>query len=175
MRNTSTQLSSESKWVFERHYNRIDKCQISGLQSLVFSLAVLELEITVHKQDTEADYRSLLRNYVALCNEAIEANRNKFPYSHLWRAAMENQDNTHLTFELIDDRPKCDLPIKLSEERLIPREEKNPDCNPYKDRVMVVKMSYLEKVLNNPAEFIANPALLDWEWLTLAKIKQQTT
>lgn len=114
------------------------------------------------------DYTPLLQQYIDLYNLTMSSNSDRFPYCHIWHAALQRSNNTFLTFELIDDRPKASIPVMIAGDRL--QQDRNPsndnfDCE---HRVMRVKMSELEKVMERPERCLANPSLLDWNWMMRA-------
>jgi len=109
------------------------------------------------------EYEQVFQQYLEICNRAIEQNKNKFPYTEIWGArlkTLENEMNIHAV--VFDDRPKLayilqltkDMKIKIVEKKIIPPEDSWP-----------FTYQYLKRVVDNPQEYIENPAKLEWGWL----------
>jgi hypothetical protein len=109
------------------------------------------------------DYQEVFQKYLEICNQAIEHNRNTFPYTEIWGARF-NTLETEATLDAIiyDDRPKAaftlrltkDMKIEIVNKRLLSQEEEWP-----------FTYQYLKRVVDNPKEYIENPAKLEWGWL----------
>lgn len=109
------------------------------------------------------DYERVFQQYLAICNRAIEQNKNKFPYTEIWGTrlkALEEIMKIHAV--VFDDRPKIsfvlgltpDMKIKILEKKPIPPEDAWP-----------FTYQYLKRVVDNPKEYVDNPARLEWGWL----------
>ena len=105
--------------------------------------------------------QDLFRQYLDICNQAIETNKDAFPYKHIWEAAeqLQSKEGMHLT--VYDDEPKCDYQIKIHDKHLEVVEEKEEEIAPG----WRVNTSYLKRVIDNPDEYINEPGKLDWHWL----------
>ncbi len=119
------------------------------------------------EQQSEAqDYEEVFQQYLEICNRAIERNKNKFPYTEIWGARLKLlEDELKIQAIVYDDRPKLaymlrltkDMKIEIVEKKTIPPE----DAWPFTYR-------YLRRVVDNPEEYIENPAKLEWGWLKTA-------
>jgi hypothetical protein len=111
------------------------------------------------------EYEKVFQQYLEICNRAIKQNRKKFPYTEIWGARFKKLDaEKEATLQAIvyDDRPKVaftlkltkDMKIKIVEKKPIPAAEEWP-----------FTYQYLKRVVDNPKEYIENPAKLEWGWL----------
>lgn len=110
-----------------------------------------------------AEYERVFRHYVEVCNRAIEANKDKFPYTEIWGARLKSlQDEVKIHAVVFDDRPKLAYMLRLTKEMKIEIAEKKElppeDAWPF-------TYQYLKRVVEHPQEYIANPARLQWGWL----------
>jgi len=113
--------------------------------------------------NTTEEYEEVFQKYLDICNQAIEYNKNKFPYTEIWGAHF-NALKTEAILEAVvyDDRPKLSCKLRLTKDMRIEIIEKKPielqDEWPFNYR-------YLKRVVDNPKEYIENPAKLEWGWL----------
>ena len=122
----------------------------------------LELRLKSNN-DQPLDYEQVFHQYLEICNQAIEHNKNKFPYTEIWGARFDKLE-TEATLEAIiyDDRPKAvfnlrltkDMKIEIVKKKLLSDEEEWP-----------FTYQYIKRVVDNPKEYIENPAKLEWGWL----------
>jgi hypothetical protein len=119
---------------------------------------------TVEEEITPVeDYESVFERYLEICNQAIEKNRNNFPYSEIWKARWKMLGkNNILQCAVYDDRPKIIYTLHMTEDMKINIVEKTYVAP---DEVWPFKYTYLKHVVDNPAEYIEHPANLDWGWL----------
>jgi len=116
------------------------------------------------KKDKDAqEYEKIFQEYLEICNQAIEKNKDKFPYTEIWGARMKLMEKeTKIEAIVYDDRPKLscmlrltkDMKIEIVEKKTIPPEEAWP-----------FTYQYLKRVVDHPKEYIENPAKLEWGWL----------
>ena len=109
------------------------------------------------------EYELVFQKYLEICNRAIEQNRNKFPYTEIWGARFKTlETEATLNAVVYDDRPKAafmlrltkDMKIEIVEKKSVPADEEWP-----------FTYQYLKRVVDNPKEYIENPATLEWGWL----------
>lgn len=101
-----------------------------------------------------------LCSYIALCNEVMDANQTRFPYIQIWRALESEIAGRPIEYSVVRDT-ECarvtasfvDLKINIT-----------PSCkmNGWPNVTHKFEWPYMSSVLNKPAKFIANPALVDW-------------
>jgi len=107
----------------------------------------------------EQDYEQVFQKYLEICNQAIEQNKNKFPYTEIWGARFNSLEKEAMLRAIIyDDRPKAafmlrltkDMKIEIAEKKPLPPEEEWP-----------FTYQYLKRVVDNPKDYIDNPANLE--------------
>lgn len=113
---------------------------------------------------TVEEYERIFERYLDICNQAIEKNKDKFPYMEIWKARWKNlgPDGT-LRCAVYDDRPKIVYTLQLTKDMKIKIIEKTPAAP---EDVWPFTYTYLKHVVDNPQDYIEHPATLDWGWLT---------
>src|SRR5476649_2014368 len=74
------------------------------------------------KKETAAveEYERIFERYLDVCNEAIEKNKAKFPYTEIWGARWKNLGkNNIIRCAVYDDRPKMIYTLQLTEDMKI--------------------------------------------------------
>ncbi len=113
--------------------------------------------------ETVEEYERVFERYLDICNQAIEKNKDKFPYMEIWKARWKNLTPDHtLHCAVYDDRPKIIYTLHLTEDMKIEILKKTHVAD---DDVWPFKYSYLKHVVDNSQEYIEHPANLDWGWL----------
>ena len=104
----------------------------------------------------------MFKKYLEICNKALSENKDRFPYKFILDAAKEKLSEKTVSIELYDDRPKLQCDVKMVDNQIdvVECKEINAQNLPWQ-----VKLSYLQRVIENPDEFIENPAKIDWDWL----------
>ncbi len=117
------------------------------------------------KSSTES-YQALLQQYLQLCNEALAANKDRFPYAQIWQAAEQALRDGKVEFALVDDAPKARLCVALSDAHIECVENGAGD-----EDVPVQRISadYIQTILASREDVIANPSLIDWNWMKMVK------
>jgi Fe-S-cluster containining protein len=110
------------------------------------------------------EYERVFERYLEICNQAIEKNKDKFPYLEIWKARCKDlgPDNV-LQCAIYDDRPKVIYTLQLTDDMKIKIIKK---AHAAREDAWPFKYSYLKQVTDNPDDYIAHPANLDWGWLT---------
>jgi hypothetical protein len=112
---------------------------------------------------TTAEYERVFETYLGVCNQAIEKNKDKFPYMEIWRARWKSLEQGDLfQCAVYDERPKIIYTLRLIEDMKIKIIEKTHIVS--KD-VWPLTFSYLKHVTDHPQDYIDHPANLDWGWL----------
>jgi hypothetical protein len=119
---------------------------------------------TAQDSATVEEYERVFERYLDVCNQAIEKNKDKFPYMEIWKARWKSlgYDNV-VQCAVYDDRPKIVYSLQLTEDmqiKIIGKTFVPPEG------VWPFRYSYLKHVVDNPKEYIEHPANLDWGWLT---------
>ena len=117
-----------------------------------------------------SDYDALFLAYLRVCNEALEANKDCYPYmrimqeievrlkSHAVRVAIIGKDENH---------PEALYDLVIEDQRLA---VKPPHKKPRVICPWRITRQFLEDVAQNPKAYINNPAQLKWEWLNSCDI-----
>lgn len=114
--------------------------------------------------EKSADTSNLFTRALNVINAALEKNRNETPYSQLL-AASEKVLGDHnvgvAVYESDASAPFDYYTVRFRDGsfELVSRGKQEPDVG------WKVSRGYLEKVAENPDEYIDHPAKLDWEWL----------
>ena len=110
----------------------------------------------------EAEYELVFQQYLEICNRAIEQNKNKFPYTEIWGVRFKALEAEAMLHAIVyDDRPKAAFTLRLTKDMKIEIVEKKPVPN----EEWPFTYQYLKRVVDNPKEYIENPAKLEWGWL----------
>jgi hypothetical protein len=115
--------------------------------------------MTVTVQECER----LFERYIDVCNQAIERNKDKFPYKEIWQAWWKTRGpDDILQIAVHDDKPKIGFTLRLTEDRILKIIEKTHVAL---DDVWPLQLSFLKHVVDEPEGYIEYPARLDWGYL----------
>ena len=116
-----------------------------------------------HKKS--ADYDALFAEYLRVCNEALETNKDCFPYYCVMQE-IEDRLKTHVVQVSIYDKdehhPEALYDLIIKDQCLA---VKPPHKKPHVKCPWRITRQFLEEVAANPQTYINNPAQLNWEWL----------
>jgi hypothetical protein len=109
------------------------------------------------------EYEHVFQQYLEICNRAIKQNKGKFPYTEIWGERVKDlKEDVNIHAVVFDDRPKLAYVLRLTPEMKIEIAEKKElppeDAWPF-------TYQYMKRVVDQPAEYIKNPARLEWGWL----------
>jgi len=106
------------------------------------------------------DVDQLFMQYLEVCNRAMREHGSRFPYNHIWKSAEEalSGDAAHLT--VYDDLPQRHYAV-----RLLNKAVHLAPCSATIRKYSHLKTSYLQHVISHAEDYIAQPTLLNWEWL----------
>ena len=116
----------------------------------------------VDQELSKSEYEELLRQYVAICNKAIDQHQD-FPYKAIWAAAFAQLHGKQVEFALHDDRPKACLQVDISSDHL----DAQGPVEPCDKLDWTFDYSFLKSVVDNPETYISDPSKLDWSWLRM--------
>jgi len=97
-------------------------------------------------------------------NASLDENRKKFPYEQILATAESFADDRKLGVAVYKDDPSepfdyFTVRFHDGSLELVSHGKEDPEA------AWSVSQDYLDRVANNPDEYIANPAKLDWDWL----------
>lgn len=109
-----------------------------------------------------ATIHDLFRQYLEICNQAMEKHKEVFPYKHIWEAAEAFQGDKGLHLTIFDDEPKGDYQLRLQDKHIEVVDEQDV---PEEQMGWRMNTSYLKHVIEHPDDYINEPSKLDWLWL----------
>lgn len=118
--------------------------------------------------DSLADKQYLLeklKNYLAVCNMVVASNKERFPFAQIWRAMENHLEGRAIKFVISGHEKQVSQWVMLSKGRI--KYFDSPPLCVYRSKTLVKKvpLPYLQTVLENPQHYMANPALIDWDWV----------
>ncbi len=115
------------------------------------------------------DNSDLFQKYLEVCNEALDANRERFPFKQILGAAREHATTaSKVEVCIVENLPRASFVIGIEKDKITgePKESCEEVCEGCRcNKQWHVARSYLEAVVKNPQAYIDNPARIDWEWL----------
>lgn len=112
----------------------------------------------------DIDNAALLQRYVAICNAAIKANRERFPYKQVITAAQAHKQGQAVDVSIVDDRPTPNYSLIVEKDEIMARRHREM-AGEGAGITWRVCRTYLEAVVRDPEAYINNPAKIDWEWM----------
>jgi hypothetical protein len=106
------------------------------------------------------DAEVLFERYLAICNEAIAAHEDEFPYRELTSAAEHMLGDDPIDLVIYDDEPKAAFSVRFKKKRLKPKGAPKDVRKAWR-----VNLSYLRHVAAHPETYIEHPENLDLDWL----------
>lgn len=120
--------------------------------------------MTEHQSQGDTTEANLFSRYLEICNQAMEANKDRFPFKQILAAAQSEQSSKNIEVCIINDNPEGTYVIQLGDNKIIGESHEScDDCEC--DGQWRVTRSYLEDVVQNPEKYIQNPAKIDWDWM----------
>lgn len=114
-------------------------------------------------------YNSLC-TYIVLCNDIIGANQTRFPFRQIWQALEAEIAGRPIEYTVIRGAESAWATATLIDFKITlitsTTRSKWPAIT------QKIEWPYMSKVLENPAKFIANPALVDWNMKIDNKVVQ---
>lgn len=108
-------------------------------------------------------YYRIFERYLAICNQALDANKDKFPYKEIWQARSNILDeNNSLPCAVYDAGPKATFILQFTKSlsiRLLNAVPADPK------EAWRFDYSFLRHVVDHSQEYIDQPAKLEWGWL----------
>ncbi|GEM_PF-917338 len=154
---------------FAKHFialwPQFDESQFQEPLILAFFLWVPNMQLIMNDAMSDDQQTDLFKRYVDICNRAMEANKDRFPFKQILGAA-QNQASPAKNIEvcIIDDRPDAAYVLHFDHDKMSgAAHDSCPNCQC--DKQWRITRSYLEDVIKNPDEYIDNPAKINWDWM----------
>ncbi|WP_020400871.1 hypothetical protein [Kordiimonas gwangyangensis] len=109
----------------------------------------------------KSEEQARLEQYLEVCNQVLEANRNRFPFNRIWEAAEASLAGRSVAFAVVDDEPKASCVVRLCGQHIETADA--GDENPPATRL---SKQYIDDVVAHPDKYIEDPSLIDWRWLS---------
>ncbi len=128
---------------------------------------------TNRKNQRVPDLYSNLCTYISVCNDVMEANRTRFPFTQIWHALETEIAGRPIEYSVTHGKKTARLTATITDLKinLIPA----PSLNRWPTITQKIDWTYMASVLKNPQRFIANPVLLNWNFQLNNKIVQLDT
>lgn len=138
---------------------------LESLSSVMERRRGIDLSDALKDVATVEEYERIFERYLDVCNQAIEKNKNKFPYTEIWGARWKHRGLSHiLQCAVYDDRPKIVYTLQLTDDiqiKVIEKTRVTPG------NAWPLQYCYLQRVVDNPGDYIEHPTKLDWGWLSV--------
>ena len=116
----------------------------------------IKVEVANGKEDVEA----LFRQYLNICNQAIEKHKGEFPYQQLLDLGEKLMGDRPIDLTIYDDEPKAAFSVYFKNNRL-----KNGGHPEDVKKAWRVNLNDLRQVVEHPEKYIDHPEKLDLHWL----------
>lgn len=104
----------------------------------------------------------LIHHYVAICNQALESNRDKFPYKQIFSALEKLNAQDPIEVFVADTLQTYAFYFSNDGVKVFKHDDCD-ECNCI--RKWTTTSRYLNNVVTEPDLYIQNPARLNWDWL----------
>ena len=111
-------------------------------------------------EDSEDEIEDIFKQYLDICNQAIEKHKDEFPYREALGLSKTVLGEKTFDLAIYDDNPRGTFSLKFKDKELI---KSGQPANPKK--AWWVNLSYLKNVVENPKKYIEHPEKLDFDWL----------
>lgn len=106
-----------------------------------------------------------LRQYLSVCNTIMVCNKERFPFAQIWRAMEERLTGQVIKFVVMEHEQEGQQWAVFSSGKIRRLEGPPRRCDCPSVMTKKVALPYLEAVIDDPSRYIANPALIDWDWV----------
>lgn len=153
----------------------LDLTQVKGA-GLVFCFIIVVMKKktpTYSKYQQDPDLYNNLCAYISVCNDVMEANQTRFPFTQIWHALEVEIAGRPIEYSVSHGKETAKLTATITDLKInvIP----SPDNNRWPTITQKVDWPYMASVLKSPQRFIANPVLLNWNFQINNKIVQLNT
>lgn len=105
-----------------------------------------------------------IKLYVSICNKALALNKDKFPFKQILGAAQKSEQGKKIEIQLAGDNVINSYVFSIENDQIIVTPHAlcdQCDC----DRKWHMEWPYLHEVLQDPENYIKNPAKINWDWI----------
>jgi hypothetical protein len=115
--------------------------------------------------DSEVPYPYLYGRFVQVCNTVLSANCERIPYKQIISSAEKLFGDRAFSMIVYDGKP--DNPVATYRVRFA-KGQLHTVGQADESSVFGIKIGkdYMQKVVDNPQEYVDYPEKLDWDWLT---------
>lgn len=108
------------------------------------------------------DCDALFARYMEICNQALAAHGEEFPYKQIWEAARNTAGAGEVRVALSGGGMQKTYALRLRDKYVeaMRAHGQNPTFR--------FNLHYVRKVVEHPQEYIDSPAMLNWGWLKQA-------
>lgn len=118
----------------------------------------------MNSMDDSQTTDDLFTHYLNVCNTALDANKDRFPFKQILEAVEKKQKQRNVEVCIVDNPQKTSFVIYLKDHKI--NAQRHEGCtNCQCAGTWFVSQSYLKDVTLHPHEYIQNPAKIDWEWM----------
>ena len=108
--------------------------------------------------------RSFFLQYLNICNLALNKHREAFPYKQILEIGESLLGGKNIKISVVSDDSsltKTHFTVRFNGGTfdVVADETEEPEME------WALKENYLKKVVENPADYIAHPEKIEWEWL----------
>lgn len=104
----------------------------------------------------------LIKEYVSICNRALEQGRSRFPFKQIFKALEKASEADVVEVVVLDTAQTYAFHFDASGINV----ENHADCKDCQCvRQWTTSSKYLRDVVKNPQAYIQNPAKLNWDWM----------
>ena len=107
-----------------------------------------------------ADIDRLFRQYLEICNQAIDEHKDEFPYKEIISVSEAIIGNSPVDLAVYDDEPKGAYTLHFKDKKI---GNGGRPADPKK--AWRINLSYLKQVVENPDKYIKHSEMLDFDWL----------
>lgn len=131
---------------------------------IVVNFIVIKISQNVEMNVINLNKPELLEAYVAICNTALLRNCERFPFKQILEAASNSARGRLVEVEIKDSAAKKKYIFTIENGRIVSKE--HDECGECEcDDNWLIPQSYINDVVENPDDYINNPARIDWSWL----------
>lgn len=128
---------------------------------------------TYRKNQRDPDLYNSLCDYISICNDVMEANRTRFPFTQIWHALEAEVAERPIEYSVAHLGKTAKLTATIIDLRI--KLVSSPSNTRWPEITQKIDWPYMASVLKNPQRFIANPVLLNWNVQLSNKIVQLDT